>query len=202
MAHTSHPSSHGKLIVVVAAAALVVVLALLSAFVWPGWALNGKERTDSRQTVEVKGNDKPSIESKPLPEDATALLKAMPDSVLDFARVTASASATWTTIPSLEEYSMTYSTGDDAGNVTLVAAQWSTADSARSQYDALTSQMTGEEIASGKVKVNGGTVGSYMVRVDADDAARAVGVWQNDTVVFQATGPKDSVTRFYAKFPL
>ena len=39
-------SSHGKLIAVVVAAALVVILALLSAFVWPGWAMN--------KTVEAK----------------------------------------------------------------------------------------------------------------------------------------------------
>ena len=40
MSDTQNSSSHGKLIAAVVAAALVVVLALISAFVWPGWALN------------------------------------------------------------------------------------------------------------------------------------------------------------------
>ena len=75
-------SSHSKLLVVLTSAAVIVVLALISAFMWPGWALNHENVASKNHMVMPKT---PSIPSKPLPASSTALLKAMPDSVLDFA---------------------------------------------------------------------------------------------------------------------
>lgn len=126
----------------------------------------------------------------------------MPDSVLNFARTEASPSANWTSSSPLEEYTLTYSTGTDSADVTLIVAQWSTSDSAKSEYDSLTSALTGTELAAGNVKVSGTTTGSYVVREDSSDSKKAVAVWQNDTAVFEATGVRTSVTRFYQKFPL
>ncbi len=62
--------------------------------------------------------------------------------------------------------------------------------------------LTGEELGSGEVKVSGETKGSYVAKLDAADDTKAVAVWQNDTVVFQATGAEDSVADFYMEFPL
>lgn len=98
MSDTQNSSSHGKLIAAVVAAALVVVLALISAFVWPGWALNkngqaGQAGQTSQQASTSNGTDgdkteptKPSIDAVALPDGASELLKAMPDSVLNYAR--------------------------------------------------------------------------------------------------------------------
>ena len=66
----------------------------------------------------------------------------------------------------------------------------------------LAGALTGEELGSGEVKVSGETKGSYVAKLDAADDTKAVAVWQNDTVVFQATGAKDSVVDFYMEFPL
>ena len=41
-----------------------------------------------------------------------------------------------------------------------------------------------------------------MVKADASNSKNAVAIWQNDTVVFQATGTKEAVDRFYQKFPM
>ena len=62
MSDTQNSSSHGKLIAAVVAAALVVVLALISAFVWPGWALNkngqaGQAGQTSQQASTSNGTD-------------------------------------------------------------------------------------------------------------------------------------------------
>ena len=96
MSDTQNSSSHGKLIAAVVAAALVVVLALISAFVWPGWALNkngqaGQAGQTSQQASTSNGTDgdkteptKPSIDAVALPDGASELLKAMPDSVLNY----------------------------------------------------------------------------------------------------------------------
>ncbi len=213
MSNTQTSSSHGKLIVSVAAAVVVVVLALVSAFIWPGWALNGSAGTAQEQQSEVQGAEPttPSIDAEPttpsidavaLPDDASELLKAMPDSVLNFARTNADASVSWGDASPLEEYTLTYSTGTDGQEVTLVAAQWSQSDDAKTQYDALAAAMTGEELGSGNVKVSGETTGAYSVKTNPDDENKAVALWQNGTVVFQATGSVDSVQRFYQEFPL
>ena len=98
MAKTQSPSyphgssaSRGKLIVVMIVAALVVVLALLSAFVWPGWALNKTDEVTKVQQQTAAEPTKPSIKATALPDDASELLKAMPDSVLNYARTKAGA---------------------------------------------------------------------------------------------------------------
>ncbi|MBT1160481.1 MULTISPECIES: hypothetical protein [Bifidobacterium] len=214
--------SHGKLIAVVVAAALVIVLALLSAFIWPGWALSKNNTaqqstggtsstttdggsdtssTDSKKKEETEPTT-PSIEATALPDGASELLKAMPDTVLNYARTKADTSTTWNSTSPLEEYTLTYSTGDDAKDVTLIVAQWATSDAAKTQYTALTGALKGTELGSGKVKVSGEEKGSYTAKTDANDENKAIAVWQNDTVVFQATGAKAAVERFYQKFPL
>ena len=205
--NSSTTQSHGKLIAVVVAAAVVIILAVLSAFVWPGWAIQKNDGTstttqNSQQKTESSEPTKPTIDATALPDDASELLKAMPGSVLNYARTKADASTTWNSASPLEEYTLTYSTGDAAKDVTLVAAQWSSADNAKTQYDALVAAQTGDESASGNVKVSGNVTGAYVVKADASNSKNAVAIWQNDTVVFPATGTKEAVDRFYQKFPM
>lgn len=205
--NSSTTQSHGKLIAVVVAAAVVIILAVLSAFVWPGWAIQKNDGTstttqNSQQKTESSEPTKPTIDATALPDDASELLKAMPGSALNYARTKADASTTWNSASPLEEYTLTYSTGDAAKDVTLVAAQWSSADNAKTQYDALVAAQTGDESASGNVKVSGNVTGAYVVKADASNSKNAVAIWQNDTVVFQATGTKEAVDRFYQKFPM
>lgn len=208
MSNTQTSSSHGKLIAAVVAAALVVVLALVSAFIWPGWALNKGGEARSQGTTSQGASQgaseptTPSIDAVALPDDASELLKAMPDSVLNFARTKADASTSWSGASPVEEYTLTYSTGTDGQGVTLEVAQWSQDEDAQSQYDNLTGAMTGKELGSGNVKVSGEATGAYSAKTDPNDETKAIAVWRNDTVVFQATGAKDSVQRFYQQFPL
>lgn len=201
MAQTGNKSSRGKLIAVVAVAALVIVLAFVSAFAWPGWAIRKADPTPAKPQATEQPTT-PSIEAKPLPEDASELLKAMPDSVLNFARTKAQASETWQSAAPLEEYGLTYATGEDGQDVTLTVAQWSSSDPAKGQYDKLVGVLDGKELASGNVKVSGNTTGSYVIMADESDDAKATAVWQNDTVVFQATGEATQVQRFVQQFPL
>lgn len=208
MSNTQTSSSHGKLIVAVVAAALVVVLALVSAFIWPGWALNKGDGASSQGATSQGASQNasepttPSIDAVALPDGASELLKAMPDSVLNFARTKADASTSWSGASPVEEYTLTYSTGTDGQEVTLEVAQWSQDEDAQGQYDNLTGAMTGKELGSGNVKVSGKATGAYSAKTDPNDETKAIAVWRNDTVVFQATGAKDSVRRFYQQFPL
>lgn len=192
-------TTHRNLFVVVASAAIVVVFALISAFVWPGWALNHASSANKTQMTMPKT---PSIPAKPLPQSSTSLLKSMPDSVLDFARVDAIPSATWTESSPLEEYSVKYSTGQADGEVSLTVAQWSNRDSANKQYEALVGGLKGADVASGKIQVGDKTVGSYVLRTNENDKTQASVLWQNDTAVFEVTGLKQTVERFYNNFPM
>ena len=40
------------------------------------------------------------------------------------------------------------------------------------------------------------------MRADSKDGKTATALWQNDTAVFEVTGSKESVLRFYEPFPL
>lgn len=195
-------SSHGKLIAVVTAAALVIVLALLSAFVWPGWAMNTGSEGSKQHPAASNSAPSPTIKAKDLPQDASPLLRSMPDSVLDFARTEAVPSANWTAASPLEEYSLTYSTGNISKDVTLVVAQWTGRDTAQRQYEMLARALNGQDMATGEVKVSDAIMGRYIVKTDENKGKTATAIWQNDTVVFQATGSTDSIKRFYPKFPL
>ncbi|PNP89566.1 hypothetical protein HXT27_03470 [Gardnerella sp. DNF00502] len=196
----SSSHSHRGLFIVLASAGLVVVLAFLSAFVWPGWALNHSDNTHSKHVATAPKT--PSIQAKKLPTNASALLKAMPDSVLDFARVDASASAIWNNASPLEEYTLKYSTGENGDDVSVIVAQWPTKDSSTKQYEALVSGLKGDDLATGKIQVSSKTVGSYIVRSSEEDKNHATVIWQNDTAVFQVSGAKQAVERFYRSFPM
>ncbi|MFT9111135.1 MAG: hypothetical protein ABF453_01700 [Bifidobacterium psychraerophilum] len=203
MAQTQSTSSHRRLAIVVGAIAAVIILVLLSAFVWPRWAVKSSDGASSSPSQsQTSAAATPTISATALPTDATTLLKTMPDSVLSFARVKASAATDWSSATPIEEYTVVYSTGDTAKDVTLKVAQWSTADSAKKQYDALAATLTGQELGSGNVKVSGSTTGTYVVKSDAADAKKAVALWQNGTVVLQASGEKAAVQEFYKQFPL
>ncbi len=104
------------------------------------------------------------------------LLKAMPDSVLNFARTKAAAGTSWSGASPVEEYTLTYSTGTDGQEVTLEVAQWSQGEDAQSQYDNLTGAMTGKELGSGNVKVSGQATGAYSAKTDPNDETKAIAV--------------------------
>ncbi|MEK0306227.1 hypothetical protein [Bifidobacterium favimelis] len=195
------------LVIVVAA---VVVLVLLSAFVWPHWAVNdpAPQAPPSSKTAAPPSHPaskeaaKPKATPKPLPQDATDLLKSMPDTVGDFARTKADPAREWAANTPIEEYDLTYSTGDQTKDVSLHAAQWATSDDAKKLYDAATWPMTGKEIASGNVKTSGNKTGTYVEKEDPADPKKAIVIWQNDTVVFRAQGQKAALETFYRAFPL
>lgn len=207
MSNNASTSSRRRLVVIVVAA-VVVVLALLSAFVWPGWAVRKPASEATGQSTSAQTQSAPAtptIKASPLPSNATALLKAAaPDTVDEtaYARVKTQNAQDWASANPIEEYKVTYSTGQSAKDLTLLTAQWSDAASAQSQYKKVTDALKGETLAQGSVKVSGAAKGSYLVKVDDDDDTKAVAVWQNDTAVFQVTGPKADVLDFYQKFPL
>ncbi|AKV55601.1 hypothetical protein BACT_1202 [Bifidobacterium actinocoloniiforme DSM 22766] len=191
---------------VVIGAAVIVILVLFSAFVWPHWAPRSSTAVPAASSSTggdvAPSQTQPTIKAQPLPQGASDLLKAMPDSVGAFARLNAQAAADWQSASPLEEYQLTYSTGAAAKDVTLRVAQWSQEEDASKQYEALAAAQHGKELASGKVKVSGKATGSYSEHEVDGDAKRAVVVWRNATAIFQAEGPKASVDAFYQAFPL
>lgn len=192
---------------VVIAIAVVVILTLFSAFVWPHWAT--KSGVSSQVAPESGGSahpsrpaTKPTIKAQPLPQGATDLMKAMPDTVGSHVRINLESAGDWTASSPLEEYSMSYSTGAATKDVTLHVAQWSQDDDANKQYSSLLSSLAGKELASGKVKVSSKESGSYVEKTDTADTKKAIILWRNATVVFRLEGPTAAVESFYKDFPL
>ena len=197
---TQTSSTARKARIVVFAAAAIVVLAIISAFAWPGWAVRHVPQPMDVPTAVASAS--PTIDAKALPANASELLKAMPEHVSDLARTDAQVTDEWDASSPLEEYRLTYSTGDEAKDVQVVIGQWTSEQEAVSQYNALTKVLDGDEIAAGNVKVNGANTGAYVVNADKGDDAKAVAVWRNDTVCVRISGSKTSVETVFKLFPL
>lgn len=191
-------SSIMKLRIAVIVVAAVVVLSVVFAFFWPGWAVR-KAATPSQLHTEVTSAT-PTIKASPLPKDASSLLSAMPDSVANFARTSVKATTEWKASEPVEEYSVVYSNGTESEDATLIVGQWATSAAAQQQYDSLNGASTGDQLATGNIKVDGKTTGSYVVKQAGD--GKAVAIWKNDTAVFKISGPTDSVETLYEHFPL
>ena len=191
--------SHRNRLIVSLIAILLIVAAVVTAFLWPGWALKKKGGMPTNQVATTSANATPTIPPQPLPSNASALVKAvLPDSSGTYSRQSVTVTQVWESSQPIEEYVATYSNGVKGQEMTV--AQWSTSDYALKQYQAISGQLTGKQIATGNVVVNGSQTGSYTVHEDAKDPSRAVAVEQNATALFQMTGPKDRMTDFFAKY--
>lgn len=193
--------SHRNRLIVSLIAIFVIVAAVVTAFLWPGWALKKKGGMLTNQVATTSANATPTIPPQPLPSNASALVKAvLPDSSGTYSRQSVTVTQVWESSQPIEEYVATYSNGVKGQEMTVTVAQWSTSDYALKQYQAISGQLTGKQIATGNVVVNGSQTGSYTVHEDAKDPSRAVAVEQNATALFQMTGPKDQMTDFFAKY--
>lgn len=195
---SSRTARNARIVIIVAA--LIVVLALVSAFLWPGWAVR---RTPTPVDVpSASASATPTISPQALPEDASQLVKALPDHVSNYVRESVESTDVWKSSSPVEAYSVVYGTGDDAKNVTVTVGQWSDAQSAAEQFDALAKALQGDQVASGNIKVSGANAGSYAIVTNKDNPDIATGLWRNDTVVFQAVGPTSGVEILTKLFPM
>lgn len=183
---------------------LVLLVALLTAFVWPGFARPDDEPLPAvTVTAPVPS---PTVEPAGRPENQTAFLKAMPDSTLQLAVREVKPHTPWEdNRDAIEAWRLTYVDGNDpaadgAAVVQLVAGQWEDADEAGSVLDSLLED-AGEPTTTGDVTVDGEKAGTYAVTPGSDEGTSVV-TWRNGTAVLQATGPTDLVQEFYTAFPL
>ncbi|EFA22747.1 hypothetical protein [Bifidobacterium gallicum] len=199
-------SSIIKLRIAVAAVAFVIVLSLVFAFLWPGWAV--KPAPAPVATPAATATAKPTIAAKALPDDATSLMKALPDHVAEYVRLDVATTDVWKDAKPLEAYAVTYGTSEEAkpdNSVSLTVAQWSTTADAQQQFAKLKSDLQGTEVMSGNIKVSGSTSGAYIMKTDGkpeDASAQATGLWCNDTVVFEVQGQQKAVKTMVELFPL
>lgn len=125
-------------------------------------------------------------------ETATALLAALPDTVLSYSVTDQAASAELAAAP-LEEWTLHYAS--HGAQITLAVGQWPTDAEAQVAFDAL-----GDLEALGEVSVAGDMVGD--VGTQGIDGHTERTIWRNGTAVFIATGPTGLTRAFYDAFPL
>jgi len=178
----------------------VLAIVLLTAFVWPGFARSEPEAPPVTVTAPPPT---PTVEATGRPENQTAFLAALPDSVLQLAVREVAEHAPWADdLSAVEAWDVRYAEGDeaDAQSVALVAGQWEDDGAAGEAYEAL-AQGAGEPTSTGDVTVDDEVTGTYAVTPGAQEGQSVV-TWRNGTAVFQATGPSALVEDFYSAFPL
>ncbi|TCD54460.1 hypothetical protein EJ419_03015 [Alloscardovia theropitheci] len=193
-----HNISHKYRIIAISTIFAIIVIMVVTAFGWPGWA---RQEATSGSSSATGQESVVTATPVALPKDASALVKILPDTVGSYARGEVKETTVWKDSEPVEEYEVTYTTGDNASEIKITFAQWTSADYAKAQYDSLISGEKGAATASGKVRVGDSETGSYEVHADASDSAKSVILWNNDTTVFQAIGPKNAVNNFYSSFP-
>lgn len=189
-----------RIVVASLAGALVLLVVIFTAVVWPGFARS----PEPEPTTTVTGPPPtPTIEPSGRPEDQTAFLMAMPDTVLQLALREAVPHDAWVDdVDAVEAWELAYADGDGGGatRVDVLAGQWEDGDGAAATYEALV-KAAGDPTDEGDVQVDGETVGSYVVTPGSAEGT-AVVTWRNGTAVLQATGPAELVQDVYSAYPL
>ncbi|MFE5293952.1 hypothetical protein ACFQ8T_17380 [Isoptericola sp. NPDC056618] len=188
-----------RIVVASAAGALVLAIVLLTAFVWPGFAMSEPEP----QATVTAPVPTPTISPSGRPKDQTAFVKAQPDSVLALALREATEDKSWEDdADAVESWQLVYADGDGAGATTVQvhAGQWEDDEAATAAYEALV-KAAGDATGEGEVSVDGKATGAYVVTPGSTEGT-AVVTWRNGTAVLQATGPADVVEDFYSAYPL
>lgn len=189
------PVSRRTIILIGAAvvAALIIVLVVLQ--------LNRPEPQPA-PTASTTTLPTPTPASEPIERDtSTALLAALPGTVLDYAVSDQVQSQAMIDASALEGWQLTYSSTD--GVVLLQVGQWPTAEEATAQMQAVLASVDPAAVGVERerpVEVAGTAVGQLTVLALADGAGRAV--WTNGTVLFVADGTLRAVDDFYDAFPL
>ena len=187
-----------RIVVASAAGVLVVVIALLTAFLWPGFAVPAPLPTPT--TTVTAPVPTPTISPAARTGEQTALSKAIPDAVLASVQQKIQNLPAWQNDhKAIESWTVTYADGTGAGatTITLQVGQWASTDAASSFYDAQV-KAAGTPASSGPVQVAGKDAGKYAL-IPADGGASVW--WRNGTVVLHAQGPQDAVKAFYSAFP-
>ena len=187
-----------RLVVAVGAVVLVLALLLLGGFAWPGfWRAEATPEPVPTVTVTAPAPT-PTVKAMKRSGDETSFQKALPSGVLQFALASLDEEKEPKEQGALEAWKAVYADGG-SDEVELVAGQWATDAEAEKAVAAWT-QEAGKPDNEGDVKVGKKVVGQYaLVPIKGDQVTV---VWQNQSAVLRATGPKAVMEDFYAAYPL
>lgn len=129
-------------------------------------------------------------------DTSTPLLAAIPDEVLQWAITSQEAEPALMTAGALEAYRIVYS--DGVADLTLVLAQWRSAELARTEYLDLLG-LAGEAVVEEEVMVAGAPVGQ-MALYDGPEGDLVV--WNNGATTLFVTAPSGQGLPFYRAFGL
>jgi hypothetical protein len=177
---------------------VITVVAVITVFV--AMLLSGRgDAGDPSVTITTTG-PAPTPEAEPVARDtSTALLAALPDTVLGYAVSAQVADEALVTAGAIEGWQLTY-TGAD-GDVTVRVGQWDSAEEAAAALPGVAALEGTEVVEDGQVVVADTAAGTFQIIETADGAGRAV--WTNGTVGFVVDGPgAESVRAVYLAYPL
>ncbi|WP_165962858.1 hypothetical protein [Occultella glacieicola] len=177
---------------------VIVVVAAVTVFVAMLTSDRGGAASAPTTTVTTTG-PVPTPQTEPIARDtATALLAALPDTVLGYAVSAQVADEAMVAAGAIEGWQLTY-TGAD-GDVTVRLGQWETADEAAAALPGLAAADGAEVVEEGEVEAAGAPAGTFQI-LSVDGAGRAA--WTNGTVAIVVDGPDaDEVRAVYLAYPL
>lgn len=185
------PARRSRLLLVVGAAAAVLLVVLVALLLTRG----GDQRDPITVVTRTEPAVSPSPQSDPIERDtSTALLEALPGTVLGYAVSEQTESEQMLDAHALEGWTLTYSEPDTA--VVLQVGQWPDGKEAKAAWTALIGDA--QPSAEGDVLVGDDTVGGVVTVVDGDVERT---IWRNRSAVFVAEGPVGTTQPFFDGFP-
>lgn len=180
---------------VVAAVAIVVVVAAATALV-----LTRAGQREPMSVVTVTEEAVSPIPGEPAERDtSTALLEALPGTVLGYATSAQAECESFAEQYPLECWTLVYSSR--TGDIELTVAQWPSGGEATEAMASVSHIDDGASLTvSGEVVVEGESVGEVGTLEVSPETERTI--WRNGTAVFLATGPAGTTQAFYDAFPL
>jgi hypothetical protein len=195
-------------LIIGAVSALVLGIGALTAFVWPGYANPAPPQPTPTVTV-TAAPPAPTAAPAPREGDQTALVAALPDTVLGWVQAGISAQQGTAPGPSwqndyyaVEAWTVNYIDGlsDSGRHITVQVGQWATGDDAGNIYRRLATAPGANSINHGDVHVGSDVVGTYSLY----DLGEGLGeiIWRNGTVVIKAQGPLEDLPDFFTAYRL
>lgn len=180
-----------RLVIVIATVVGLLLAVLVGLLIARG---GGQREPITVETVTVAAVS-PSPVTEPIERDTpTALLAALPGTVLGYAVSEQVESEQMLAAYALEGWTLTYSDPDAV--IVLDAGQWPDEREATAAWDALVADA--QPIASGEVVVGGEPAGDVVTAVEGETERT---IWRNRSAVFVAQGPVGTTQSFFDGFP-
>jgi hypothetical protein len=138
------------------------------------------------------------------PINDSNLVKAIPLTVMNLGLIDEEITSSLESLSPKYQYHMVYSSAKDTSGIIVdtLLGQFLSKAKAEEAYNNLVSSIGGTQVAMFPVTVNNETKGTMVLLQDPTNPDANYAIWQNDSVVIKAYGPKNVMLNFYNAYAL